>query len=82
MPLFKETSLIRKAIYSCILLAIITFVGIFGLYYSVAWGIVCDMPSKNDLASIKNYQASDILAKNGELLGRFFCRKQKQRGIR
>lgn len=72
MPFLKKTSLIRKTIYSCVLLGIITLISAFGLYYSVALGIACEMPSENDLINIKNYQASDILAKDGELLGRYF----------
>lgn len=72
MVFFKKLTLFKKILLVGGSISIAGVVAIFGFYYAVAWGIICEMPSDEELSSIKNYQASEVFSGDKVLLGRYF----------
>ncbi len=56
------------------LLAISLFclIGLFGFIFSVIWGFWEPLPSKQQLLNIKQSEATEILDRNDELIGKYF----------
>ena len=72
MAFFKKLTLFKKALLIGFVFFIAGVAALFGFYYAVAWGILCEMPSDEELSSIKNYQASEVYSDDNILLGRYF----------